>query len=219
MSDARRSVFTFAGSAVDVTWDQRLCIHVAECTRAREEIFVSGRTPWGDPDRADADTVAEVVERCPSGALAHARTDGGPAESPPAENIIVVANAGPLYVRGDLRIAGASADMAGVRTRAALCRCGLSSNKPFCDNSHEEAGFNDRGAIGAADAPAPGPGGELAITPSPNGPLLIQGAVTLITGAGRRATSTSKTALCRCGQSSNKPFCDGAHNAAGFTTE
>ncbi len=219
MGNARQSVFTYPGRAVGVTWDRRLCIHVAECTRARGEIFVSGRTPWGDPDRAEADVVAEVVERCPSGALAHARTDGGAAESPPAENVIVVANGGPLYAHGDLRIAEAPEDMPGVRTRAALCRCGLSSNKPFCDNSHEGAGFDDHGAIGAADAAAEGLGGELAITPSPNGPLLLQGGVTLVTGAGRRATSTSKTALCRCGQSSNKPFCDGSHKTAGFTSE
>ena len=48
---------------------------------------------------------------------------------------------GPLYVRGDLDIDGAESDMKGVRFRAALCRCGQSKNKPFCDNSHEEAGF------------------------------------------------------------------------------
>jgi uncharacterized Fe-S cluster protein YjdI len=118
MSDeVHQSVFTYPGEAVDVTWDRRLCIHVGECTRAHGELFASGRTPWGEPDRAGADEVAEVVERCPTGALVHVRHDGGAAEVPPAENVIVVANSGPLYARGDLRIAGAPEDMPGVRTR------------------------------------------------------------------------------------------------------
>lgn len=219
MSEATQCVFTYPGRAMDVTWDRRLCIHVGECTRARGELFVGGRTPWGDPDRAPADEVAEVVERCPTGALAHSRRDGGPAEATPAENVVVVANEGPLYVRGDLRIEGAREDMPGVRTRAALCRCGASARKPFCDNSHEGARFDDRGAIGASDAPSGASRGPLTITPSPNGPLLLRGEATLVTGSGRRATRTSRTALCRCGQSGNKPFCDGSHTAAGFTTE
>ncbi len=216
MSDAQQSVFTFPGRQMDVTWDRRLCIHAGECTRAAGELFVSGRNPWGEPDRASADEVAEVVERCPTGALVHARRDGGPAEAPPAENVIVVADGGPLYVRGDLRIEGVPGDMPGVRTRAALCRCGRSANRPFCDNSHAAAGFDDRGAIGAADAGGAPASGPLVITPSPDGPLLLRGEVALVTGAGRRAARMSKAALCRCGQSANKPFCDGSHTTAGF---
>lgn len=216
MSEERRSVFGYPGADVDVTWDRRLCIHVGECTRAGGEVFVSGRDPWGDPDRVSADEVADIVARCPTGALAYTRRDGGPVEAPPAENVVVVAGRGPLYAHGDLRIAGAADDMPGVRTRAALCRCGQSRTKPFCDDSHEGAGFSDRGAIGASDAGAAA-AGPLTITPAPNGPLLIDGEVTLVSGAGRRATRRSKTALCRCGHSGSKPFCDGSHTSAGFT--
>ena len=216
MSDERQSVFRYPGTDIDVTWDRRLCIHVGECTRAKGEVFVSGRDPWGEPDRASADEVAEIVGRCPTGALAHTRRDGGEPEAPPAGNTVVVAGYGPLYAHGDLRVEGSRDDMPGVRTRAALCRCGQSRTKPFCDNSHEAAGFGDRGAIAASgveDDPASGP---LSITPSENGPLLLEGEVTLVSGAGRRAARLSKTALCRCGQSGNKPFCDGSHKAAGF---
>ncbi len=216
MSEARQSVFSYPGTGVEVTWDRRLCIHVGECTRAGGEVFVSGRDPWGDPDRAGADAVADIVARCPTGALAIVRRDGGAPEVPPAENTVLVANCGPLYAHGDLRVAGADPDMPGVRTRAALCRCGLSSAKPFCDGSHEGAGFRDHGAIGASDAAAEPSGGPLTITPAANGPLLLDGDVVLVSGSGRRAARVSKTALCRCGQSANKPFCDGSHKAAGF---
>ncbi len=49
MSDEK--VFKFDGDKMDVSWDGRLCIHVGECTRAEGELYVSGRTPWGLPDR------------------------------------------------------------------------------------------------------------------------------------------------------------------------
>ncbi len=212
MSDVKK----YDGSAVDVTWDRRLCIHVGECGRAKNDLFVGGRDPWGQPDTTPADDVAETVLRCPTGALAFVRKDGGPAETAAADNSVVVANNGPLYVRGDLEIEGAAPDMPGVQFRAALCRCGHSKNKPFCDNSHEASGFVDRGAIGDPSPGRDAAGGTLEVNLAPNGPLLLQGNVQLVAGSGRVAWEGTKCALCRCGQSKNKPFCDGSHRAAGF---
>ena len=61
---------------------------------------------------------------------------------------------------------------------------------------------------------------EITITPLPNGPYYVTGNVKLIDGTGREIEGVSeKMALCRCGESSNKPFCDGTHKKIGFTTE
>ena len=106
-----RKVFQFDGEKLDVSWDGRLCIHVGECTRAGGELFASGRKPWCEPDRGTADEVADVVKRCPTGALAYLRKDGGAAERPDDRNTVVVANHGPLYLRGELSIDGATEDM------------------------------------------------------------------------------------------------------------
>ena len=169
MSDSKQ-VYNFEGGAADVAWDGRLCIHLSECTRAKGDIFESGRNPWCQSDGADCDYVAEVVLRCPTGALTYRRKDGGVEEAPEPENTIMVSSHGPLYVRGDLLIDGAAEDMPGVRFRAALCRCGESKNKPFCDNSHEEAGFRDSGACGDTGAPLIETGGALEVKQAPNGP-------------------------------------------------
>ncbi len=214
-----KSVHTFSGAEVDVTWDSRLCIHVGECGRAEGDLFVGGRKPWCQPDLVSADEVAQVVERCPTGALAHTRKDGGPAETAPARNTVTVANNGPLYVTGDLRVAGAADDMPGTRTRVALCRCGQSANKPFCDGRHEKVGFVDRGAIGSVGKGVEADGGVLEIKRAKNGPLLLSGNVEIRAGSGRVAWRGTKAALCRCGQSGNKPFCDGSHVGAGFEEE
>lgn len=50
---------------------------------------------------------------------------------------------GPLAVWGGIRIQGASGESYEIRTRQALCRCGLSSNKPFCDGTHASAKYKD----------------------------------------------------------------------------
>lgn len=217
MSD--KKITDYPGSAADVHWDGRLCIHIGECGRADNELFVGGRKPWCQPDVVSTDDVAEVVSRCPSGALTYERKDGGPDESPDEENTVSVMYNGPLYVRGDLEVEGAAPDMSGARFRAALCRCGLSKNKPFCDNSHEPAGFKDYGAVGDSGDGFDMPGGTLKVGKAPNGPLLLSGNFTIVAASGRRAWKGTKAALCRCGHSKNKPFCDGSHKDAGFQAE
>jgi CDGSH iron-sulfur domain-containing protein 3 len=62
---------------------------------------------------------------------------------------------------------------------------------------------------------------DVKITVRNNGPLLVSGPVTLEDAAGQPFGLSGRTsiALCRCGHSGNKPFCDGSHNGAGFKSE
>jgi CDGSH-type Zn-finger protein/uncharacterized Fe-S cluster protein YjdI len=215
MSDSPLS--RYPGKDADVVWDERLCIHIGECSRAKGDLFVGGRKPWCQPDLASVAEVVDVIERCPSGALSYEVKDGKTVERPAARNTIAVAYDGPLFARGDLAIQGAQSDMAGVRFRAALCRCGQSKGKPFCDNSHEAAGFKDHGAVGDRGDGVQAEGGRLEVTPRKDGPLHVKGNLTLVAGSGLERWRGVETWLCRCGQSKNKPFCDGSHKAAGFT--
>ena len=60
---------------------------------------------------------------------------------------------------------------------------------------------------------------DVIIRVRPNGPLLIEGAVKVVDANGNAfPTNPAKPniALCRCGQSASKPFCDGSHNRCGF---
>lgn len=214
MSDKEK--YNYPGEKLDVVWDGRLCIHIAECGKAQGELFVGGRKPWCQPDLVDSDEVKNVVERCPSGALYYEVKDGSGAESADTENTLSVIYNGPYYLRGDLDIEGATDDMPGVKYRAALCRCGLSKIKPFCDNSHEAGGFQDYGAVGERGDGLLEPGGKLGVRLIPDGPLIISGNLTIFAGSGRKAWQGNNVALCRCGASANKPFCDGSHTAVGF---
>ena len=216
MSD--KKVFEFNGQTVTVSWDSRLCIYIGECGQAEGDLFVMGRDPWCMPDESTPQEVTEVCERCPSGALTY-QANNGQSEQAADENTVQVAYNGPLYAQGDLEIADAPTDMPGTRFRAALCRCGHSANKPFCDNSHLKSDFEDYGAVGEKGPGLSSTGGKLSIKPLKDGPLLIEGKVSLIAASGRKAWQGENLALCRCGESANKPFCDGSHKKAGFKSD
>ena len=215
---ANKQIFTYTGKDINVEWDERLCIHIGECGYSKGKLFIAGRDPWCQPDLSSPDEVQEIIKRCPSGALVYRSSDGQSTETPEPENTVTVSYQGPYFVLGDLSIEKAPDDMPGTQFRAALCRCGLSKNKPFCDNSHEGQ-FKDYGAVGESGEPLTETGGKLNITPLKDGPLLFAGNVKMQASSGRTAWQGDNVALCRCGASKNKPFCDGSHKAAGFKTD
>ena len=171
---------------------------------------------WINPDEASVEGIAAVASNCPSGAIAYQRKDGGPDETPPEVNAVRIRENGPLAFHAELTVDGAP-----IGYRATLCRCGASKNKPYCDGSHTAAGF-------AASGEPPGKdlvnldglrGGVLEVRPAANGPLLVNGPLEILAGTGRAIERTTSTALCRCGASENKPFCDGSHVKAGFAAD
>ena len=206
----------YEGAAIAVTFDAARCVHSAECTRGLPAVFDVEARPWIDADGAHADAIAAQVKCCPSGAL-HVEGAERLAESTPETNTATPTIDGPTYLRGDLALMSADGNTALRDTRMALCRCGASQNKPFCDRSHRRVGFKDDAMLRAADAPpTSGSGGLLTIRLRPNGPLMLTGPLTII-GANRRSAFAESTFLCRCGASANKPYCDGTHKRIGFT--
>lgn len=222
--DSRRKIRSYEADDITVEYDLKRCIHAAECVRGLPEVFDRERVPWVDPERADADAIAGVVERCPTGALHYRRKDGTGDEEPDTVNVARVDPRGPVFVRGRIRL-----ELPGGRvleeTRLALCRCGASEDKPFCDGSHDEIGFDDVGAIqGGRLVPAEevnrDSDGEETVTFScaPDGPMLVKGRLR-VEGTDGSASEGVKGALCRCGHSDTKPFCDGSHRDVGFEAD
>ncbi|MEN4012113.1 MAG: CDGSH iron-sulfur domain-containing protein [Bellilinea sp.] len=214
-SDPKR----YTSSAINVTYDVERCIHAAECVRGLPQVFDTNRRPWIQPENASPDQIAAVIERCPTGALQYTRKDGAPDEAPPPVNRATLVEDGPLYLHGQIEIRSPQGDLLYATTRVALCRCGASRIKPFCDNSHLQSGF--RAGVGfqvsPASPPDPSEGGAVVVIPQVNKSLKVTGALEIINGGGGQAERTSETYLCRCGASESKPFCDGSHRRVGFT--
>jgi CDGSH-type Zn-finger protein/uncharacterized Fe-S cluster protein YjdI len=203
----------YRGESVTIRFDGSKCIHSRHCVLGLPGVFVANANgPWIRPDAASVEEIVALAHTCPSGAITYERHDGGQAERPPDVNVIRVLENGPLAVRADLRIDGQEP-----LRRATLCRCGASTNKPFCDGSHVASGFRATGEppTDAVD-PLEERGGVLEITPFPDGPLGVKGSVEICAGTGRAISRTRSTALCRCGHSQSKPFCDGSHRKVGF---
>jgi uncharacterized Fe-S cluster protein YjdI len=117
---------------ITVTFEAGRCLHAAECVNGLPEVFDTSRRPWIQPAGASADRLAEVVRRCPSGALRYDLADGG-RETPDRPTRITRTPAGQLLVRGDLSLD--TPDGVRAETRAVLCGCGTSRLKPYCDHS------------------------------------------------------------------------------------
>ena len=209
--------------------------------------------------------------------------------------------AGPLLVRGGVPLtretavtsehgeplAWRTSDPLETTDSYALCRCGQSANKPFCDGTHASVGFEGADTADAStyderattlggtgitvrddrsicvhagfcgnrvtniwkqvadtddsivrlavinevekcpsgaityrfdgddeDNEAPRPPGVGVVD---DGPLWVSGHIPVTTSTGVEIERRARVTLCRCGQSSNKPLCDGSHAEAGFT--
>lgn len=125
----------YHGEDIEVKFYSKRCIHAAKCVKGLSKVFDVSKRPWVSPDRASADEVAGVIERCPSGALEYVRKDGKADEQPQAKTTIDLQPGHVMYIRGNLQIK--NGDETIQTNRSALCGCGYSQNKPFCDNSHE----------------------------------------------------------------------------------
>lgn len=132
----------YTGTQIDVYYDATRCAHVAACLRGSPAVFDTQRRPWVLPDAAAAEVVAEVVERCPTGAL-HYELANGQTEEAGTPDVTLATN-GPILVRGNVTIHTANGRVSD--TRVALCRCGHSGNKPFCDGEHRQIGFQAEGS-------------------------------------------------------------------------
>ena len=133
----------YTGTTIDVGYSARICIHDGACTFGAPDVFDPRKRPWVDPKDFDADKIAAVVHRCPSGALVYDRLDGGSQEPPDTPEVIQTTRNGPFYLRGDIEIVSPDGERIFRGTRASLCRCGASRNKPFCDENHEMVRFKD----------------------------------------------------------------------------
>ncbi len=211
-----RKIRHYEAEGIVVAYEVARCIHARECVHGLPKVFDAQARPWIQPANAPAEAVAEVVRRCPTGALRYRRTDGGADEAPPAENTLRIAADGPLYLAGRVRLELAGGEVI-EETRVALCRCGASAHKPFCDNSHVEKAFTDPGiAVEHRLRPAgEDAGGALTVKLAPNGPILVEGPLRVVAADGGSAEGGGG-AFCRCGSSAAKPYCDGSHKTSGF---
>ena len=142
----------YSGREVTILWKPHLCIHSKRCWQGLPAVFKPGERPWIHPDGAEGQRITDQVGRCPSGALSIAASpedtssraatneDGYTSSTGPGASVEVTAN-GPLIMKGTIEVRHADGRGELKEERCALCRCGSSGNKPYCDGSHRKRGF------------------------------------------------------------------------------
>jgi len=124
------------GPGITVGVDHELCHHSAFCKYEANSYF--DLIEKSDSTNTLSQLVA-MVDRCPSGALAIA-VNGHDVEAVLPVQISPIGD-GPLMLTGGVSVTRADGVEMETRNRLSLCRCGASQNKPYCDGSHRDIGF------------------------------------------------------------------------------
>ncbi|MDM7911683.1 MAG: (4Fe-4S)-binding protein [Methanotrichaceae archaeon] len=134
----------YTNGEIVVCWEPKKCTHSRNCVKGLPEVFDRGKRPWINMSGASSEEIMKVIDRCPSGALSYRKVGGiavAAAQKPSAS--ITVLKKGPLLVKGSCQLIGKDGKKIESCGPFALCRCGGSKKKPFCDGTHAEIRFDD----------------------------------------------------------------------------
>jgi CDGSH-type Zn-finger protein len=133
----------YIGKDITIHDNRGICSHVGYCTDNLPSVFNRDREPWVDPNGASRDEIIKTIKKCPSGALSYS-VNGEEHRDLDREPLVTVLKDGPYAVTGYIEIVGHKNRAEQVsEEHCTLCRCGSSSNKPFCDGTHWHIGFKD----------------------------------------------------------------------------
>ncbi|MFN4246193.1 MAG: (4Fe-4S)-binding protein [Flavipsychrobacter sp.] len=146
MSEHKDITKHYTNGEITITWKPNQCIHSKLCWTGLAEVFNPRERPWIKMDAATTASIIAQVEKCPSGALSYFRNDEKIENKNPevdVDTIVEVAANGPLLVYGNITIKNKNGEEVKKNKVTALCRCGASGNKPYCDGTHVKIGFKD----------------------------------------------------------------------------
>jgi uncharacterized Fe-S cluster protein YjdI len=146
--DKASIVKKYSNGEVTIVWKPGQCIHSAICWKhphGLSTVFNPHERPWIKPEAGSTTDIINQVKKCPSGALSYFmnETEIENQQTNTQNTRIELIPNGPYVVTGNFCIVDANGGEKQGNETLALCRCGGSTNKPFCDGSHVKNGFND----------------------------------------------------------------------------
>lgn len=132
----------YKNDRIVVKWEPEKCIHSTKCWKGLLPVFDPRRKPWVDLSAAETEEIIAQIDKCPSGALSWKFIHGDNKESSTSgETIVEAMKNGPLILYGNVQVKNSEGKIEMRNKSTAFCRCGASSNKPYCDGSHVKIGF------------------------------------------------------------------------------
>ncbi|MCK5128406.1 MAG: CDGSH iron-sulfur domain-containing protein [Clostridiales bacterium] len=139
-----RKVDNYIGKNITIHDDRGICSHAGFCTDSLPIVFRMTQELWIDADAAAVDAIIETIRKCPSGALSYS-IDDVLYDNFTDEKQIVLTEDGPYRVTGGIALD--CEDTPTSEEHYALCRCGHSKNKPYCNGQHWYEKFTDDGKV------------------------------------------------------------------------
>jgi CDGSH-type Zn-finger protein len=133
---------TYEGQDIIIHDNRGVCSHIGHCTNNAPKVFSEVEEPWIIPDGDKPEHTTKVIRTCPSGALSYTKEGKLYKNYPHPEEIFVGYNRS-YYVIGGIQLDDPDGNKPETMDHYCLCRCGGSSNKPFCDGTHLNNDFDD----------------------------------------------------------------------------
>ncbi len=134
---------SYSGAEITIFDNRSICAHSGVCTDNLAAVFRLKQEPFVDADAASIEEITHITNKCPSGALSYTLKKDDDNVKANANSAVMVAPNGPYVVSGDIALVDTKSGEGAAKNQAALCRCGASKNKPFCDGSHWAIEFKD----------------------------------------------------------------------------
>lgn len=131
----------YTNGEVTIVWKPESCIHSGICVKGLPNVFRPKVRPWIRIDKGETEGLINQVKHCPSGALSYYLNGEKDDNSEITETKVEVLENGPLLVYGTLQVVARNGSSEIKNKTTAFCRCGKSSNKPYCDGAHVKAEF------------------------------------------------------------------------------
>jgi len=139
-----RRIDDYIGKQITIHDDRGICSHAGFCTDGLPNVFRMRVEPWINPDAESVEIIIATIIKCPSGALSYTIDNvlhNSFSEIPEVQ----VTQDGPYFIKGSIELN--DDDKPESEEHFALCRCGKSRNKPFCDGEHWYYNFKDSGQV------------------------------------------------------------------------
>lgn len=138
----REIIKEYSKGDLTVVWKPKKCIHAAICVNTLPKVYDPNKKPWIEPENASIDELKSQIDKCPSGALTYyIKGESENIEDMASNTRVEVMANGPLLVHGTLEVKDAGGKTESKSGVTALCRCGASGNKPYCDGAHKKIDF------------------------------------------------------------------------------
>lgn len=134
----------YSNGEVTVIWKPETCIHSTICWKKATglpNVFQPATKPWIKMEGGTTEEIIAQVNKCPSGALSYRSEKEEPVHM--IAHVVETMPNGPLLVYGNLTVKHSGHEEIKESKVTAFCRCGASSNKPYCDGTHVKINFSD----------------------------------------------------------------------------